>query len=241
MIRTAKEHKVGVAAPAAVLASASPRRLDLLGLVGVEPVVRPSDIDETPKPGEAPVELVERLALTKARHVSETLERTELEDRASVVIAADTVIDLDGEVLGKPADDGDAMRMLRLQRGRAHDVLTGVAVVVNGGHGATDSADATGSAGATGTAVAVARTTVWLRPYTDDDIDWYVASGEPVGKAGAYAIQGRGSFLVERIEGNYQTVVGLPLPLLDELLGRFDLTLRDLAIQGPVGGNGDSP
>jgi septum formation protein len=125
------------------------------------------------------------------------------------------VIDCDGTALAKPADRADARRMLELLSGRAHGVVTGVAVAGRLG-------------GLPVAASVVERTEVVLRTLPDDEIDWYVATGEPEGKAGAYAIQGLGSLLVEGIEGSHQNVVGLPLTALDRLLGGFGLALREL-------------
>jgi len=226
--------------PDLILASASPRRLELLQTIGLTPMVVPADVDETPLEGEKPRELVERLAMTKAKHVQAAMRsghgrhgadgdsgstandrRTLGDGRTVLVIAADTVIDIDGEGFGKPVDDRDAARMLRALRGRSHDVLTGIAVVGRSAAGDGRQVEPVVRA-------AVGRTEVWLRAYDEDEIAWYVASGEPQGKAGAYAIQGRGSLLVDRVEGNYQNVVGLPLPLLDELLVDFGWSLREL-------------
>lgn len=201
-----------------VLASASPRRLDLLRLIGIEPVVVPADVDETAVVGEKPEDLVRRLATTKAQHVAATLDDPTdsfVLGADTFVLGADTVIDLDGEILGKPVDSADAARMLQALAGRSHLVLTGIALVQQ-------------TAGGTTTEVMVDSTEVWMRPYTEADIDWYVASGEPLGKAGAYAIQGKGSLLVERIAGSYQNVVGLSLPAVHELTARFGRDLRSL-------------
>ncbi len=222
------------ARPHLILASSSPRRVELLGTVGVVPTVRPADVDEDPGPGEKPAELVERLALAKAQAVAHS---TSDRDRSSsergratddqpgdqiepsedvLVIGADTVIDLDGQVLGKPADEAHARQMLRALSGRSHVVYTGIAVVGR-------------LAGQEVVAVTVERTDVSFRPLTEDDIGWYVASGEPDGKAGAYALQGRGSLLIEAIEGSHQTVVGLSLVGLDRLLTGLGHPLRSLA------------
>ena len=209
--------RVGQGAPYLVLASASPRRLDLLATVGVRPAVVPADVDETPLPGEKPDELVERLAVAKALTVAAGLPAGEgTGGDTTLVVAADTVIDLDGRVLGKPADDAEAAAMLRSLSGRAHAVVTGLAVACLVG-------------GAVTTERAVEHTEVWMRHLADADVAWYLDSGEHRGKAGAYAIQGRGSLLVDRIEGNHQTVVGLPLPALDGLTRRFGYALRQLA------------
>lgn len=209
----------GDGAPDLVLASASPRRLDLLKIVGLEPSVVPADIDETPAMGEKPAELVERLAAAKAAAAWDMLDI----QRPTLVVAADTVIDLDNEVFGKPVDDADACNMLRALSGRSHNVATGIAV-----RGATAQGGAPGEA-APKTLLVVRSTEVHMRPLSDEDISWYVDSGEPWGKAGAYAIQGRGSLFIERIEGDYQNIVGLSLPTLDGLTAQFGWPLRKLA------------
>lgn len=203
----------GAPVPTLILASASPRRLDLLRSFGLDPVVAPADIDETPQPGEKPVELVERLARSKALAVRHGFDRSN--GQPALVVAADTVIDLDGTVLGKPTDDADACRMLEALSGRSHDVVTGMAVVGEAGRAE----------------VRVDRASVWMRSLGPDDLAWYVATGEPVDKAGAYAIQGLGSVLVDRVEGSYQSVVGLSIRALDDLTGRFGYRLRDLVVR----------
>ena len=182
--------------PRLVLASASPRRKDLLALVGVDVAVQPADIDETAKPGESPEQLVRRLAVTKAEAVEVA--------KNDMVIGADTIVVVDDEILGKPIDEADAGRMLDLLSGREHRVLTGVAV--RGGE-------------RTEAGVEIAQVT--MRHLSVADIAWYVASGEPMGKAGAYAIQGAGALFVTEIVGNHSGIVGLPLPLVDALLAKF--------------------
>ncbi len=173
-------------------------------------MVMPADVDETALEGEKPAELVERLATVKATHVWDR----QPDQQSILVVAADTVIDIDGRIFGKPVDDAEAAGMLRALSGRSHYVVTGLAVI-----GLDD--------GQPSTVVTVGRTEVWLRPLDEDDIAWYLRSGEHRGKAGAYAIQGVGSLLVDRIEGSYQNVVGLPLPALDELTRRFGHPLRE--------------
>ena len=182
--------------PRLVLASASPRRRDLLAAVGVDVAVVPADIDESPKPGEAPEELVQRLATEKA-------EAVEVAGN-DMVIGADTVVVVEDQILGKPVDADDARRMLELLSGREHRVMTGVAV--RGGDRVEADVDTT---------------VVAMRPLSPADIAWYITSGEPFGKAGAYAIQGAGSIFVTGITGNHTGVVGLPIPLVDGLLSRF--------------------
>ena len=158
------------------------------------------DVDETREVGESPAAYVERLARTKA-HAAVGC------DGECAVIGADTVVVVDDEVLGKPSDTADATRMLRLLSGRAHDVLTGVAVIGPGG-----------------TVSRVERTTVWFAPLSERDIAWYVASGEPMDKAGAYAIQALASRFIPRIEGSYTNVVGLPVTTVVELLEKAGLS-----------------
>jgi septum formation protein len=171
-----------------VLASGSPRRLELLSLLGIAPeVVRP-DIDETPLPGERAEAYVRRLATAKAAVV---------DDATALVVAADTTVELDGRLLGKPVDVADAVAMLRSLSARTHRVHTGVAVV----HGDRS-------------ASAVATTAVAMAPITAELAAWYVATGEPLDKAGAYAVQGVGAALVEEVRGSVTNVVGLPLTLL---------------------------
>jgi septum formation protein len=193
------------AAPASlrlVLASASPRRRELLARLGLDPLIRPADIDETPRPGEDPHDLVVRLASVKA---ATSLARGHAED---VVLAADTEVVLDGQVLGKPRDRDDAARMLRRLAGRSHEVVTGVAV----------------RRGGTARATRVT-TEVRFRPVSDAEIGWYVATGEPDGKAGAYGLQGAGAALVERIDGSDTNVIGLPLAETVTLLRQVGLDL----------------
>lgn len=183
-----------------VLASGSPRRLELLRRLGLEPVVRAADIDETPHAGEAPSRTVARLARTKAH----AIERA----AGDLVIAADTEVVLDDGVLGKPDGAPGAATMLRSLSGRAHRVITAVHVL----HGAAEAA-------------AVEETTVHVRVLSDAEIGAYVATGEPFGKAGAYAIQGAGGMFVARIEGSDTNVVGLPLATVVRLAADVGVTL----------------
>lgn len=194
-----------------VLASASPRRSDLLTTVGVTFVVAPADIDETELAGEDPVSYVHRLAIGKADAAAARVD-VRPDD---LVIAADTTVDVDGEILAKPLDADDAQRMLGLLSGRAHTVHTGVAVRCG-----------------TRIEAEVATTVVSMVDIDAARMRWYLGTGEPFGKAGAYAIQGAGSVLVERIDGSVTNVVGLPLTVLDRLLGRFGTSLTALAAPG---------
>lgn len=188
--------------PPLLLASSSPRRLDLLRALGLEPGVRPADVDETLLPGEDPHDAAERLARAKAVVVAASAPP------GTVVLAADTIVVLDGAALGKPRDDEDARRMLRSLRGRGHDVVTGVALARDGrlvsGREVTE---------------------VVFAPMTDEEVDAYVASGEPSDKAGAYALQGLGGLFVERISGTPSNVIGLPLRLVRGLGSGLDFLI----------------
>src|SRR6185503_13409497 len=192
--------------PTLILASASPRRSALLAGLGLEFTVRATHIDETPRAGEEPAAVVERLAREKAAAARPAA--------GELAIAADTEVAIDGAVLGKPADEADAARMLRLLAGREHEVLTGVALV-DGSTGRTTSG--------------VERTLVAFASMSEREIDWYVQSGEPLDRAGAYAIQGRVALFITTIDGNYPNVVGLPLPLLYRLAGELGHDLLALA------------
>ena len=183
-------------APPLVLASASPRRRDLLGAAGFVFRVDAPHVDETVAPGTSPHEAVAALAARKAaavaaRHVD------------AVVLAADTLLDLDGEVLGKPADVDAACALLARLAGRRHDVLTAVAVWLPG---------------EVAPQVEVVRTSVTFRPLSAEEIAAYVATGEPLDKAGAYAIQGGAADFVARLEGPYDNVVGLPMATVRRML-----------------------
>lgn len=178
-----------------VLASASPRRRDLLERVGLGVEVVPADVDESVLPGESAEDYVVRVAADKARAVAGG-------HPSRVVLAADTAVVVDGVPLGKPADDDDALVMLATLSDRSHEVLT--AVVVRDPSGIEH--------------VALARATVSMAPTTDVERRWYVASGEPADKAGGYAVQGLGAALIERVEGDPTTVIGLPLRTTLELL-----------------------
>jgi septum formation protein len=179
-----------------LLASASPRRRDLLAEAGLAFDVEAFDVDERRLNSERPDHYVDRLARLKAS-VGAARHPTRL------VIGADTAVVVDDEVLGKPADDADAARMLRRLAGRSHEVMTGVAVAWNG--------ELTSE---------VTRTRVWMTPLTDEAVAGYVATGEPADKAGSYAIQGYGARFVSRIEGSFSNVVGLPLETLLAMLRR---------------------
>lgn len=183
-------------APPLVLASRSPRRADLLTMLAIPFEVDPADIPEEVLPGEDPVAHTRRLAEGKARAVAGRR-------RGRLVLGGDTVVVRDGTILGKPRDVDDAVAMLLSLAGRAHEVVSALALA---------EPDGCVHAG-------VSRTTVWLRSFGEEQARAYVATGEPMDKAGAYAIQGAGAVLVESLEGDYFTVVGLPVPLLVGLLG----------------------
>jgi septum formation protein len=178
-----------------VLASGSPRRRELLGLFGYPFTVRAADINEDHRAGESPALYVERLAIEKATAVARPGE---------LVLAADTTVAFQGRVLGKPTDPGDAIDTLRQLAGHAHHVYTGMALV-DGQSGALLHSH-------------VDTATVHMRTYDTDLINWYVGTGEPLDKAGSYAVQGAGSTLVTRIDGHVQTVIGLTMTVLYDWL-----------------------
>jgi septum formation protein len=197
-----------------VLASASPRRRELLAQAGFTFEVRPAYIPEEPRAGEDPIAYVVRLAREKAEAVYAGSSRsatadpsaavaaaTSAQDDSLVVLGADTTVVLDGLILGKPEDAADAARMLRLLSGRTHRVITGVAVVT-----------------AARTEVSAEVTAVKFLTLSEEEIAAYIATGEPMDKAGAYAIQGRAAKWIPRIEGDYFNVVGLPIALVSTLL-----------------------
>lgn len=179
-----------------VLASSSPRRLDILRQLGLDPEVHPADIDETLLEGEEAGAHVLRLAREKATQVSALVP-------GALVVAGDTVVVRDETVLGKPRDEGEAVEMLLSLSGRSHEVLSGLAV-----------------AGAGGVHGALTRTTVRFRDFDQGFALRYVATGEPMDKAGAYGIQGLGAALVAEVSGDYYSVVGLPVPALLDLFER---------------------
>ena len=180
-----------------ILASNSPRRLDILHQLGLNPVVQSPAVDEVYMPGESPAAHVERLARAKAEVVAET-------EPDALVIGGDTVVVSENRLLGKPEDEGAAVEMLLSLSGREHQVLTGLAI---SGHGRTVSA--------------VSSAEVRFRNFTEAEARRYVMSGEPMDKAGAYAIQGLGAALVAGIVGDYYTVVGFPVSTFLDLLSRF--------------------
>ena len=183
-----------------VLASASPRRRELLAAAGFEFDVATADVDESRRPDEAPAAYVSRLAREKAEVVAERFP-----DRP--VLGADTVVVAGGHVMGKPCNAEEARLMLRRLSGATHEVLTGVALCWAGQLHED-----------------VERTVVWMGALSEAEVAWYVASGEPADKAGGYAIQGLGSRFIPRIEGSYSNVVGLPVATVLQLLRRAGLS-----------------
>ncbi|MBB6729312.1 Maf family protein [Cohnella zeiphila] len=190
------------------LASSSPRRRELIALLGLPVRVVPSSADESTPPGWLPSRIVEELARRKAQAVAGRSEATD--DEMLIVVGSDTIVVLDGEAMGKPADAEDAVATLRRLSGRTHEVYTGVSCIEV-------------RTGRTLTAHRV--TSVRMKELSEERIARYVATGEPLDKAGSYGIQGIGSLLVEGIEGCYFNVVGLPLSLLADLLERYGIVL----------------
>ncbi len=195
-----------------VLASASPRRREILEGLGIAVTVEPANVDERILPGETAAELAARLAAAKAAAVAAKLRERGL---AAIVLGADTVVALEERILGKPASRNDALEMLQALSGRTHVVITACRIVRN------DDGR---------TAAAAAATRVRFAPWDERRARWYVGTGEPMDKAGAYGIQGYGAFLSDGIEGSWSNVVGLPLELLpslfrevgDDLLARME-------------------
>lgn len=183
-----------------ILASASPRRQELLRNAGIPFRAHPSDVPEVPLPNESATECAERLARDKASFVARHFPDDQ-------VLGADTIVVINGEMLGKPRDAGDARRMLRLLSGKTHEVVTGVCVIHPARHGCEPRLR-----------VGNASTRVTMTELSETDIADYIASGEPVDKAGAYAIQGIASRWIPRIEGDYANVVGLPVALVWRLM-----------------------
>jgi septum formation protein len=234
-----------------ILASASPRRAELLRAAGIAFDVMPANADETVRPGEAPEAYVRRVAEAKATAVLR-------QANGRPVLAADTVVVVDGEILGKPVDRDDARRMLRMLSGRSHEVLTAVSLY-RGPKGPAPHVPQRRAGGPEGSAphmpqssvgglggsepgeetveTRVESTTVVFSPLTDDDIAWYVATGEPDDKAGAYAIQGYASRFIPRIAGSYSNVVGLPVALVVQMVKRSESPLlsedESAGVRGP--------
>lgn len=182
-----------------ILASRSPRRTEILRTVGWQFEAVAADIDETRRPDEAAVSYVKRLALEKAQTVAARFSN-------GVVLAADTTVVVDGEILEKPQDAKDARRMLGLLSGHWHEVITGVALL---------------RIGEDRHLIDHETTRVRFAEMSDQEIDWYVMTGEPMDKAGAYAVQGKGALFIEEIQGDYFNVMGLPVRLVYKLAGRI--------------------
>ncbi len=187
-----------------MLASASPRRRELLDRLDLSFAVDPAEIDESTRPGEDAADYVSRLARSKTAAVARP---------GTVVIGADTAVVIDGVILGKPTDPDHGASMLRQLAGRSHEVITGIAVATT--------ADSGHHREATGTE----RTTVTFDALSDARIAWYTNRAEPADKAGGYALQGAGALFADRVDGSVSNVIGLPLPLLDRLCGELDVDL----------------
>ena len=194
-----------------ILASGSPRRAELLRSAGIDFTVRVADVDEKVLPGELPRDYVVRLSREKAQAVAADGE---------LVLGADTTVVMLNEILGKPTDENDARRILRLLSGKWHEVLTGVSLV-NGTKVTSD----------------VAVTRVKFSKLSDEEANWYVASGEPMDKAGAYGIQGYASRFAERIEGSYSNVVGLPVQMVYRMLVESGLGSQEAEVRSQGAGS----
>ena len=186
-----------------ILASNSPRRRELLHQIGIQFKVCPTQTDERVLTNEKPETYVVRVASDKVAVASQSVKK-------GIVIAADTIVVIDNAILGKPVDKRDAERMISTLQGKIHQVMTGLAVM---------------SAGSKKMLTGLSITKVWFRALAETDIHSYVETGEPLDKAGAYGIQGIGALLVDKIEGCYFNVVGLPISLLGEMLRSFDIDL----------------
>ncbi len=187
-----------------ILASASPRRAELLRQVGISYQVIKPELEEKPEMGKKPWDIALTLAEDKARVVAQKLER-------GVVLAADTLVVYQGELMGKPVDKDDARRMLRLLGGSRHEVITGL-VLIDAASGLMEKD--------------YSKTTVWMKNLSEVEINDYVEGGEPLDKAGAYGIQGIAALFVERIEGCYFNVVGLPLSLLYDMMQELQFAMQ---------------
>jgi septum formation protein len=186
-----------------LLASTSPRRRDLFGLLGLPFLIVPPTCEETLSPRLAPSEQARQLARDKAQSVASQHPK-------DLVVGSDTVIEIKGRLLGKPENMQEAKRMLRQLRGRCHHVHTGVAIIQQGTYVSIDF---------------VETAQVWIKPFSENTLKFYLATEESMGKAGSYSIQGEGAQLIERIEGDYPTIVGLPLWRTAKVLERFDINL----------------
>ncbi|MCD1258204.1 Maf family protein [Paenibacillus athensensis] len=224
-----------------ILASSSPRRQELVRSLGLPYIIRASDVDETVEGARSPQEFVEILALRKAEAVRGMLSGTDEAD--GVIIGSDTIVVHRGEVLGKPADEADAYRMLEALQGAAHEVYTGLACVdirrgrptIQASEGATQAAVRLGDVGqfrsvaaeadaAAVTLLGYTASKVTFRPMSDQEIRAYIATGQPMDKAGAYGVQGIGSLFIEKIEGDFYSVMGLPMNLLYAMLRQLGIS-----------------
>lgn len=194
--------------PTIILASGSPRRAEMLRALGLLFDIEPAAVDERHHRGEAPVDYARRVAADKA--VANAAHHPD-----AFIIGADTVVVVESHVLGKPKDTGDARRMLRLLRDRTHEVITAVALR-SGGR----------------TEIEHCATKVTFRPMTASEVDWYVDTGEPMDKAGAYGIQGAASLFIDRIEGSWANVVGMPIHVMPALFQRFGVEFMRLIAHG---------
>jgi septum formation protein len=188
-----------------ILASASPRRKSLLEQIGLKFKVDPSDYEEKLEPGRDPREQAQMISLAKAESVASR-------HKNSIIIAADTFGVLNGKIIGKPHTEKEAKIMLKELSGKSHTVITGFTIIDTGNNKKISKST---------------ETRVYFRELTPDEIDWYVSSGEPLDKAGAYAIQGLGAVVVEKIEGDYNNVIGLPLSDVTEALKEFGVNVLD--------------
>lgn len=191
-----------------ILASSSPRRQELIASLQLPFEIKVSDVNEDTEPGLSPAEVVEQLSSRKAAAVCEMYKEEQRKD--GIVIGSDTIVVLEGQVLGKPKDRQDAFRMLSALQGREHRVYTGVACVdLSSGQ----------------QLISHQVTLVYMKPLTQTQIERYIDTGEPMDKAGSYGIQGLGATIVERIEGDYFNVVGLPMSLLSDMLQRLGIVV----------------
>lgn len=191
-----------------ILASSSPRRQELIASLRLPFEIKVSDVNEDTVPGLSPAEVVEQLSSRKAAAVCEMYKEQQQND--GIVIGSDTIVVLNGEILGKPKDKEDAFRMLNGLQGREHHVYSGVACIDL----------------STGKQIVSHQVTlVYMKPLTKTQIERYIDTGEPMDKAGSYGIQGLGATIVERIEGDYFNVVGLPVSLLSDLLQQFGIAV----------------
>ncbi|MFC5447262.1 Maf family protein [Paenibacillus aestuarii] len=222
--------------PKLILASSSPRRQELIQSLGLPYIIRVSDADETVEQKITPAELVELLSMRKATTVRDMLKGTA---EQGVIIGSDTVVVFQGEVLGKPVDENDAFRMLKMLQGQTHEVYSGVACVDTGsseeGNAGADDTTHIGDLiryriqvkspeGRPAVIVGHSVSKVTFRPMSDEEIRAYIQTREPMDKAGSYGVQGIGAVFIEKIEGDFYSIMGLPLNLLNQMLLRFGIS-----------------